>query len=80
MLPAPACSSGFMVWMAARPTTDSDFTVGVPCTPQNLPKGIATVETRSELRYDRSLNGTHPYNDGRDAGQFTLGADVILGF
>ena len=67
-------------YTAARPTTYSEFTVGVTYAPQGLPKSITTLEIRPELRYDRSLNGTHPYNDRRDAGQFTLGVDVILGF
>ena len=67
-------------YTASRPTTYSELTVGVTYTPQGLPKSISAIEIRPELRYDRSPNGTHPYNDRRDAGQFTLGADVILGF
>ncbi len=62
------------------PTTYSDFTAGVTYTPQGLPKAISTLLIRPEIRYDRALNGTRPYNGGRDNGQFTLAADVILGF
>ncbi len=71
---------GANFYTAARPTTYSEVTVGVTYTPQGLPKSISTLAIRPELRYDDALNGTHPYGDGRDDGQFTLAADVILGF
>ncbi len=48
-------------------------------TPPGRPKGVSTLAIRPALRYDRALNGTHLYGDDRD-GQFTLPADVILGF
>jgi len=65
---------------AASPTTYSEFTVGLTYTPQGLPKSISALAIRPELRYDRALNGTRPYGGGRDNGQFTLAADIILGF
>jgi Putative beta-barrel porin-2, OmpL-like. bbp2 len=65
---------------ASGPTTYFEFTIGLTYTPQGLPKQISTLAIRPELRYDRALNGTHPYGDGRDNGQFTLAADIILGF
>ncbi len=67
-------------YTARAPTTYSEFTVGVTYTPRGLPKSISTLLIRPEIRYDRALNGTRPYNAGRDNGQFTLAADVILGF
>lgn len=67
-------------YTAAAPTTYSEFTVGVTYAPQGLPKAVNTLLIRPELRYDRALNGTHPYGDGHDNGQFTLAADIILGF
>lgn len=65
--------------ITAPPTTYSEFTVGVTYKPP-VPPVISTLEIRPEIRYDRSLNGTHPFNAGRDAGAVTLAADVILGF
>ena len=45
---------------------------------------LATLLTgcliRPEIRYDRSLNGTHPFNDSTDRDQFTTGVDVTLTF
>ena len=65
--------------LSAPPTTYSEFTVGVTYKP-SLPAPITGLSFRPELRYDRSLNGTKPFNNGRDAGSFTLAGDVILGF
>lgn len=67
-------------YTAASPTTYSEFTIGFTYAPQGLPKSISTLVIRPELRYDRALNGTHPYGNDRDNGQFTLAADIILGF
>jgi Putative beta-barrel porin-2, OmpL-like. bbp2 len=65
--------------IAAAPTTYSEFTVGVTYKP-GLPGPIQTLMLRPELRYDRSLNGTTPFNDRRDSGAVTLAADGIIGF
>jgi Putative beta-barrel porin-2, OmpL-like. bbp2 len=65
--------------IAAAPTTYSEFTVGVTYKP-GLPGPIQTLMLRPEIRYDRSLNGTTPFNDGRDSGAVTLAADAIIGF
>ena len=43
-------------------------------------KPIGSLVIRPELRYDRALNGTHPFNDSSDRDQFTAGFDIILGF
>jgi hypothetical protein len=45
-----------------------------------MPKPIAELTIRPELRYDRALNGTHPFNQSSDVDQFTVGVDCILTF
>ncbi len=65
--------------ISAPPTTYSEFTIGISYKP-NVPAPIGTLLIRPELRYDRSLNGTSPFNGGRDRGALTLAADVVLGF
>ncbi|WP_408887049.1 outer membrane beta-barrel protein [Kozakia baliensis] len=41
---------------------------------------IKFFQIRPEIRFDRSLNGTSPFNDFRNDGMFTFGGDVTLGF
>jgi hypothetical protein len=65
--------------IAAAPTTYSEFTVGATYKP-GLPGPIQTLMLRPEIRYDRSLNGTAPFNEGRDSGAVTLAADAVVGF
>ena len=60
-------------------TTYAAVTVGVNMKP-SMPKPIAGLTIRPELRYDRSLNKTRPFNDSNDRDQFTLGVDFILTF
>ena len=45
-----------------------------------MPKPIDTLLVRPEIRYDRSLSGTKPFDDGKDKGSVTLAADIILQF
>ena len=35
---------------------------------------------KGEVRFDRALTGTRPFNDSKDRNQFTAGIDVIIGF
>ena len=65
--------------LSAAPTTYSEITLGVTYKPP-VPAAISTLMLRPEIRYDHSLNGTHPFNGGRDNGAFTIAADAILGF
>ena len=65
--------------IAGKPTTYSEFTAGVTFKP-NLPAPVSTLMLRPELRYDRALNGSRPFNGGRDNGALTLAADLVLGF
>ena len=45
-----------------------------------VPKPAASLVIRPELRFDRALNGTRPFNDSSDSNQFTAGIDVIITF
>ncbi len=63
---------------APRPTTYSEFTLGLAWKPSYPP--LNTLVLRPEIRYDRTLNGSRPYNSGRDSGQVTISADAVLGF
>ncbi|GBR07373.1 hypothetical protein AOE01nite_31870 [Acetobacter oeni] len=67
------------VTQSAPPTTYGALTLGVSWHPL-LGHAVKLFEIRPEIRFDRSLNGTHPFNDLRNAGQFTFGADAVLGF
>ncbi len=68
------------LYTASRPTTYSEYTVGATYKPTWLPSRFATALVRPEVRYDRTLNGSRPYGNGRDAGVVTLATDVVLGF
>ncbi len=67
-------------YVASRPTTYSEFTLGVTYKPSGMPAPISNLLIRPEVRYDRALNNSRPYNDGRSRGAVTLAADVIVGF
>jgi Putative beta-barrel porin-2, OmpL-like. bbp2 len=64
---------------AAPPTTYGALTVGVTWHP-DPGHPVKLFEIRPEIRFDRSLNGTTPFNDLRNSGMFTFGADAVLGF
>lgn len=64
------------------PTTYLELTGGFNITPK-LPDGIPFIKSitfRPEARYDRSLNGTTPFNAGLDHAQFTFGGDIVVKF
>jgi Putative beta-barrel porin-2, OmpL-like. bbp2 len=60
-------------------TTYGAVTLGVNIKPP-VPKPAASLVIRPELRFDRALNGTRPFNDSSDRNQFTAGIDVIITF
>jgi hypothetical protein len=60
-------------------TTYGAITAGVNIKP-SVPKPIAGLTIRPELRYDRALNGTHPFADSKDRDQVTAAVDFILTF
>ena len=68
------------LYTAARPTTYSEYTIGLTYKPTWFPTALSTAMIRPELRYDRALNDSRPYRDGRDRGSFKLASDIILGF
>ncbi|HLI14296.1 MAG TPA: outer membrane beta-barrel protein [Alphaproteobacteria bacterium] len=59
-------------------TTYGALTGGVNVKPQGLPKAIDGFVIRPELRYDRSLNGTAPFNNSTSHHSWTIAADFIL--
>ena len=65
---------------AAKPTTYSEFTLGVTYKPSWVPQRLTTAMIRPEIRYDRALNDSRPYGDGRNRGVVTLATDIVLGF
>lgn len=55
-------------------TTYGEFTVGLTW------KATDTLTVRPELRYDRALNGTTPFNDSRHQDMFTVAVDMTWSF
>jgi putative OmpL-like beta-barrel porin-2 len=60
-------------------TTYGAITAGVNIKPP-MPKPLAGLAIRPEIRYDCSLNDTRPFNDSSDRDQFTAGIDFIVTF
>ncbi len=60
-------------------TTYGAITLGLTIKP-TFPRSGLTLMIRPEVRYDRSLNGTKPFDHSSDNDQFTAGLDVILSF
>ena len=65
---------------ASRPTTYSEVTAGVTYKIPGLPKKLTTALFRPEVRYDRSLNNTTPFGDGKHTDRWTFSGDFVLGF
>ncbi len=66
---------------STKGTTYGALTLGVTYKPAlDDYKVPGTLMIRPELRYDAALNSNKPYNGGKDSGQFTIGADVVLTF
>lgn len=60
-------------------TTYGAISFGVNIKPA-VSKPISSLIIRPEIRYDRSLNDTRPFNDSRDRDQFTAAVDFLLTF
>jgi putative OmpL-like beta-barrel porin-2 len=60
-------------------TTYGAIIVGITIKPPK-PTLIKNLMIRPEIRYDRSLNGTHPFNDSSDQDMFTAAMDVVVTF
>jgi hypothetical protein len=69
---------------ASAPTTYGELTFNIVYKPKvdlkSLGVPIKTLQLRPEIRYDRSLNGTTPFNAGHDQDAFMIGGDIVLGF
>ena len=60
-------------------TTYGAITVGLNIKP-SMPKPITSLTIRPEVRFDRALSNTRPFNDSADRDQFTAALDVIVVF
>ena len=60
-------------------TTYGALTIGLDIKPP-VPKPLASLTIRPELRLDHSFSDTRPFNDSSDATMFTAALDVIVGF
>ncbi|MBA3963249.1 MAG: porin [Chthoniobacterales bacterium] len=60
-------------------TTYAALTAGVSIKPP-VPKPFTGLTIRPELRYDRSLSGTRPFNDSSERDMLTAAVDVVLTF
>lgn len=65
--------------LSAPPTTYGEMTLGLTWHP-DIGHGVRVFEIRPEIRFDRSLNGTTPFNGSRNSGMFTFGGDAMIGF
>ena len=63
---------------SAGRATYSEYTIGFTYKP-SVPK-VATLMFRPEIRWDKTLSGTHAYDAGTQTGNFTFGGDIVLGF
>lgn len=50
------------------------------CDTTGLPEKLTTALFRPEVRYDRSLNDTTPFGDGKHRDRWTFSGDIVLGF
>src|SRR2546423_1626934 len=60
-------------------TTYGALTFGLNIKPP-MPKPITGLTIRPEVRFDRALTSTRPFNDSTDRDQFTAALDVIVVF
>jgi hypothetical protein len=60
-------------------TTYGAITAGLTIKPM-VPAPLTGLMIRPELRYDWSLNGTHPFNDSPDQDMFTAAVDFVVMF
>lgn len=74
-----AFKGGYAPAETAAPTTYGALTLGLTYRP-DLGHGIRVFALRPEIRFDRSLSGTSPFNDNRNSGMFTFGGDAMMGF
>lgn len=61
------------------PTTYGALTIGLDIKPP-VPKPLANLTIRPEVRVDHSFSNTRPFNDSSDDTMFTAAVDVIVAF
>lgn len=66
--------------IGAPPTTYGAITLGLTYKPALSLPPLAGLMLRPEIRYNSSLNGTKPYNGGKDTGSFLMSADAVINF
>ncbi|MCE2565383.1 outer membrane beta-barrel protein [Komagataeibacter sp. FNDCF1] len=71
VVPGPSASS--------HGTTYGEMTLNMSYRP-NLGHHVRVFQIRPEIRFDRALNGSTPFNGGRNNGMFTFGGDAVIGF
>ncbi len=64
---------------AGHSTTYGAITAGVNIKP-SVPRPLASLTIRPEVRYDHTLNDVHAFNDSSDRGMLTFGIDAVLTF
>jgi hypothetical protein len=69
--PATAISGG--------KTTYGEVTLGFTYKP-SVPAPIANLMLRPEVRWDGALNGTKPFNGGKNSNAVLISGDIVLGF
>ncbi|MBS0965363.1 outer membrane beta-barrel protein [Acetobacter okinawensis] len=60
-------------------TTYGDLSLNVVYRP-DLGHHVRIFQLRPEIRFDRALNSTTPFNGGNNNGMFTFGGDAVIGF
>jgi hypothetical protein len=68
-----------MTGASGHGTTYGDLSLNVAYRP-DLGHHIRVFQLRPEIRFDRALNSTSPFNGGRNNGMFTFGGDAVIGF
>ena len=62
---------------APKGTTYGGLTLGFTYKPETPIKGLMV---RPEIRYDRSMSGSRPFNSGKDKDSITVASDIVLTF
>ncbi|CEF56869.1 outer membrane beta-barrel protein [Acetobacter ghanensis] len=71
--------STLMAGPGGHGTTYGALSLNVAYRP-DLGHHVRVFQLRPEIRFDRSLNDTSPFNGGRNNGMFTFGGDAVIGF
>jgi hypothetical protein len=61
-------------------TTYGALTLGLTLKPALSGLPVTSIALRPEVRYDRALNGSRPFDGGTAKHQFTVGGDIVIAF